>query len=87
MYNWEPEQKFINMSIINVIVSKIPWTFEERIQCPKMPEIVIPAEGEYNASFGFPGYEPEASFTIEIAENYNMRPGSWTKTLNRNWNT
>jgi hypothetical protein len=86
MYNWGPEQKSIEISIINVIVSKIPLMFEERIQCPNIPETVIPAEGEYNASFGFPTHELESSFTIEIAENYNMRPDTWTKTINRTWN-
>ena len=50
--------------------------FEERMQCQNIPEIVIPAEAiEYSAWFGFPTHELESSFKIEIAENYNMRPG------------
>ena len=79
MYNWGPEQKSITISIFNIIQSKIPLMFEERIQCPNIPETVIPAEMEYNASFGFPTHELESSFTIEIAENYKMRPEAGTK--------
>ena len=86
MYNWGPEQKSIKINIITISVPKIPLMFEERMQCQNVPEIVIPGEVEYSAWFGFPSHELESSFKIEIAENYNMRPGSWTKTLNRNWN-
>lgn len=85
MYNWGPEQKSIKINIIHVSIPKIPLMFEERMQCQNVPEIVIPVEAEYSAWFGFPSHELESSFKIEIAENYNMRPGSWTKTINRPW--
>jgi hypothetical protein len=83
MYNWGPEMKSIKISYINANVTGIPLVFNERIQCPNIPVTDIPVEMPYDAWFGFPTHEFDASFTIEIAENFNMRPGSWTKSINR----
>ena len=47
--------------------------------------MVIPAEAPYSPTFGFPTHELDGSITLEIADNYNMRPGSWTKTIKRPW--
>ncbi|HMG89145.1 MAG TPA: hypothetical protein VK589_03770 [Chryseolinea sp.] len=83
MYNWGPEMKSIKISYINANVTGIPLVFQERVQCPNIPVTDIPVEMPYDAWFGFPTHELDGSFTIEIAENFNMRPGSWTKSINR----
>ena len=83
MYNWGPEMKSVKISYINVSVTGIPMVYQERVQCPNIPVTDVPVEMPYNAWFGFPTHEFDASFTIEIAENFNMRPGSWTKSINR----
>ena len=83
MYNWGPEMKSVKISNISASVPGIPLVFEERITCPDIPVTDIPVEMPYDAFFGFPTHEIEASFTIEIAENFNMRQGTWTKSINR----
>jgi hypothetical protein len=83
MYNWGPEMKSVKISHINASVPGIPLVFQERVQCPNIPVTDIPLEMPYDAWFGFPTHEFDGSFTIEIAENFNMRPGSWTKSINR----
>ena len=75
--------KSVKISYINANVTGIPLVFQERVQCPDIPVTDVPVEMPYNAWFGFPTHEFDASFTIEIAENFNMRPGSWTKSINR----
>jgi hypothetical protein len=77
--------KSIKLSFITINVQDIPLVAEERIQCPDLDEVVIPIEMSYAAWFGFPTNEVEGSLTFEIAENYNIRPGNWTKTIDRPW--
>jgi hypothetical protein len=83
MYNWGPEMKSVKISYINASVTGIPMVYQVRVQCPNIPVTDTPVEMPYDAWFGFPTHEFDASFTIEIAENFNMRPGSWTKSINR----
>ena len=83
MYNWGPEMKSVKISYISASVPDIPMEFEERTQCPDIPEMVTSLEMPYDAWFGFPTHEFPGELTIEIAENFNMRPGSWTKSINR----
>jgi len=75
--------KSVKISYISASVPDIPMEFEERTQCPDIPEMVTSLEMPYDAWFGFPTHEFEASITFEIAENFNMRPGGWTKSINR----
>lgn len=83
MYNWGPEMKSVKISYISANVPGIPFVWQERVQCPDLPVTDVPVERPYDAWFGFPTHEFDASFSIEIAENFNMRPGSWTKSINR----
>jgi hypothetical protein len=85
MYNWGPEMKSVKLSFITINVQDIPSVTEERIQCPDQDEAVIPIEMAYGAWFGFPTNEVDGFINFEIAENYNIRPGNWSKTIDRPW--
>lgn len=85
MYNWGPEMKTIKISFMTISVPDIPAVFEERVNCPEIDEVVIPAEFGYGAVFAFPTHELDGGITLEIADNFNIRPGSWTKTIDRPW--
>ncbi|WP_276369483.1 IPT/TIG domain-containing protein [Chryseolinea sp. H1M3-3] len=85
MYNWSPEMKSIKLSYIMINVQDIPLMAEERVQCPDMDEAVIPIEMAYSAWFGFPTNEVDGAITFDIAPNYNIRPGEWSKTVDRQW--
>lgn len=85
MYNWGPEMKSIKISYLTMNVDNIPLNLETRIKCGDDYEVVVPADAPYLATFGFPTHELDGSITIEIADNYNMRPDSWNKSVNRPW--
>jgi hypothetical protein len=85
MYNWGPEMKTVKISFITISVPGIPCVYEVRTKCPNMAESVVPLEMPYDAVFGFPTHELDGVVVLEIAENYNIRPGSWNKTINRPW--
>jgi len=85
MYNWGPDMKSIKISYITINVENVPLNLETRIKCGDEYEVVVPAEAPYSATFGFPTHELDGSITLEIADNYNMRPDSWNKSINRPW--
>jgi hypothetical protein len=85
MYNWGPEMKTIKLTYLAIAVGDIPLSTEERVNCPDKPEAVIPVEMAYGAWCGFPTTEIDGFITFEIAENYNIRPNSWSKTITRPW--
>jgi hypothetical protein len=85
MYNWGPEMKTVKLSYMTINVVDIASVTEERIKCPDVDEVVVPVDAPYTAWFGFPTSEFDNSITFEIAPNYNIRPGNWTKTINQPW--
>lgn len=87
MYNWGPEMKTVKISFIIISVPGIPCVYEVRTQCPNQAESVVPVEMPYDALFGFPTHELDGAVVMEIAENFNIRPGSWTKTIDRPWSS
>ena len=84
-YNWGPEMKTIKLNFITINVSDIPDVVEERVQCPDEGEAVIPVEQAYGAAFSYPLNDSGGWINFEVAENFNIRPGSWDASIARSW--
>jgi hypothetical protein len=84
-YNWGPEMKTIKLNFITINVSDIPDVVEERVQCPDKGEAVIPVEQAYGAAFSYPLNDSGGWINLEVAENFNIRPGRWDTSIARSW--
>jgi hypothetical protein len=85
MYNWGPEMKTINVNLISINASTAD-VVEERVKCPPEPgEAVAKVEQSYAAAFAFPFNTSGGTINLEVAENYNIRPGSWDMSLAQPW--
>ena len=85
LYNWGPEMKSFKINILSISASPVADLFEERIKCPDVPETHIPVQTYYQGSFVLPNQEIEAVLEFDIAENYNIRNGSFHKSVSRPW--
>jgi hypothetical protein len=85
MYNWGPEMKTIRVNLISINASTRD-VIEERVKCPPEPgEAVAKVEQSYAAAFAFPFNASGATLDLEIAENFNIRPGTWDMSLAQPW--
>ena len=85
LYNWGPEMKSFKINFLAIGAAETASVFEERIKCPDLAETVIPVEMPYQASFVFPNNEIDGVLQFDIAENYNIRNGSFHKSVPHPW--
>ena len=85
LYNWGPEMKSLKINFLAIGAAETASVFEERINCPDLPETVIPVEMAYQASFVFPNNLIDGVLHFDIAENYNIRNGSFHKSVPNPW--
>lgn len=85
LYNWGPEMKSLKINILSIAAPPTSDVFEERVNCPNLPESVVTVETTYQGTFVFPTHEIDGVLNLEIAENYNIRNGSFYKSIPRPW--
>lgn len=85
LYNWGPEMKTLKINFLAIGAPETADIFEERITCPDMPATDVPVETVYQGSFVLPNNEVDGVLQLDVAENYNIRNGSFYKTVPRPW--
>jgi len=85
-YNWTPDRKTIKIDFLNVNLPDITTTHVLiEYDCPESDEKTehhLPT----GMTFGIPFDQSLDIIKLEIADNYNIRSGSFSKTIDRPWN-
>jgi hypothetical protein len=85
LYNWAPDRKSIKLTILHVNLPDITTTsYYHLADCPGEDQELRSTELT-SFNFALPDYELNDVLELHIAENYNIRAGSYLKTLSRPW--
>lgn len=85
-YFWGPERKSIIIDVMAVAHPETQSTYEARTQCPPAAENVISFESPFSSAFVYPLTNQSSSqFQLEIADNYNIRPGIVRQSVAKPW--
>ena len=85
-YVWGPERKYIIIDAIAISHPDTESSYVASLKCPNEAERVSEFDSPFGSTFVHPiTAESNADFKLEIAENYNIRPGSLTKSRAKPW--
>jgi hypothetical protein len=85
-YNWTPDRKTIKIDFLTVSLPGVTTThYEIRYQCPASDE-TTKYDVATTMGFSVPADESLDVIKLEIADNYNIRSGSFSKSVSRPWN-
>lgn len=85
-YNWTADRKTIKIDFLDVSLPKITTTtFKARYKCPASDE-EVKDQALTSMNFTIPTNEIGDVIKLEIADNYNIRSGSYSKNISRPWN-
>lgn len=85
-YNWSQDRKTIKIDLLSIALPDVTTTkFKTRYDCPKGDE---ETEHDVTSYMGFtlPSTEVGDIVRLEIADNYNIRAGSYSRSIPRPWN-
>lgn len=86
LYNWTTDRKTLKLDILNVDLPDITQTtYHTLYDCPENDEETRNSVLT-SMNFTLPSYEINDIIKLEIADNYNIRSGSYSKTISRPWN-
>ena len=85
-YNWTPDGKIIKIDFLVVTLPDITTTnIKIRYDCPEKDE-EIKDQAPTSMVFSIPTSEMNDVINLEIADNYNIRSGSYSRSISRPWN-
>jgi len=86
LYNWTPDRKTIRIDFLNVNLPKVTTTtYLTRYDCPDADD-ETKNQVSTTMNFSIPTDEISDNIKLEIADNYNIRSGSYSKNTSRPWN-
>jgi len=85
-YLWGPERKSIIIDGMTLTHPETQSTYVAQTQCPPAAENVVSFSSPFSSAFDYPLTNQSSNqFQLEIADNYNIRPGVVHQSVAKPW--